>query len=213
MTIQFTAETRTIFGNKLAASREAGKLPIVIYGPKEAAASFFVDAKDFKKMFKEAGESSVVTLTTPDGPKETLIKEVTVHPVSGEPLHADFYVVEKGKKVEVAVPLVFVGEAPAEKELGGTLVKVAHEIQVEAMPKDLPHEIEIDVSSLVDFDSRILVQDIKLPSGVTVITEGEEVIALVGAGGEEVVETDETADITSIEVEKKGKKEDEEGDN
>lgn len=207
MTIQFTAETRTVFGNKLKASREAGKLPIVIYGPKEEAASFFVDAKDFKKMFKEAGESSIVTLATPDGNKETLIKEVTVHPVSGEPLHADFYVVEKGKKVEVAVPLIFVGEAPAEKELGGTLVKVAHEIQIEAMPKDLPHEIEVNIESLVDFDARILVKDLKLPAGVTAITEGEEIVALVGASGEEVEESDETADLASIEVEKKGKKE------
>lgn len=209
MTIHLTAENRTVFGNKLTEARAEGKLPVVVYGPKEAASSYFVDAKDFKKVFKEAGESAVVALATPEGTKDTLIKEVAVHPVSGEPLHVDFYAVEKGKKVEVAVPLVFVGEAPAEKDLGGTLVKVAHEIEVEAMPKDLPHEIEIDVASLIDFDARILVKDIKLPSGVSAVTDGEEVIALVGSAGEEVAESDETADLASIEVEKKGKQDEE----
>jgi large subunit ribosomal protein L25 len=209
MTIQLTAENRTVFGNKLTEARAEGKLPVVVYGPKETTGSYFVDAKDFKKVFKEAGESSVVALATPEGTKDTLIKEVAVHPVSGEPLHVDFYAVEKGKKVEVAIPLVFVGEAPAEKDLGGTLVKVAHEIEVEAMPKDLPHEIEVDVASLVDFEARILVKDLKLPSGVIAVTDGEEVVALVGAAGEEVAESDEAGDLASIEVEKKGKQDEE----
>jgi len=207
-----TAEKRDISSQNLAQERLAGKIPVVIYGPKEETQSFFVFTKEFKKIFKDAGESSVVTLKCDGADKDTLIKEVAFNPVSGEPVHADFYVIEKGKKVEVAVPLVFVGESPAVKDLGGTLVKVIHELEIEAMPKDLPHEVEVDISGLVDFESRIFASDIKLPAGVEMITEGEEVVALAGQAGEEVVEVEEPADLSTIEVEKKGKKEEEEGE-
>ncbi|MCE9628894.1 MAG: 50S ribosomal protein L25 [Candidatus Vogelbacteria bacterium] len=212
MTITLKAESRTIFGKALKGPKEAGKLPVVIYGPKESPQNFFVETKEFKKVFRNAGESSVVTLDTPEGEKDTLIKDVAMHPVSGEPVHVDFYVIEKGKKVEVAVPLVFVGESPAVKNLNGTLVKVIHELEIEAMPKDLPHEIEVDISSLVDFDSRILVKDLKIPQGVEVMVDGEETVALAGEAGEEVLETAEPVDLSAIELtEKKGKK-DEEGE-
>ncbi len=212
MTITLKAESRTIFGKALKGPKAAGQLPVVIYGPKESPQNFFVEAKEFKKVFKNAGESSIVTLDTPAGEKDTLIKDVAMHPVSGEPVHVDFYVIEKGKKVEVAVPLVFVGEAPAIKNLNGTLVKVLHELEIEAMPKDLPHEIEVDISGLVDFDSRILVKDLNIPKGVEVKVDGEETVALAGQAGEEVLETTEPVDLSAIELtEKKGKK-DEEGE-
>lgn len=212
MTITLKAEDRNLFGKALKGPKAAGQLPVVIYGPKEAPQNFFVETKEFKKVFRDAGESSIVTLATPAGEKDTLIKEVAMHPVSGEPVHVDFYVIEKGKKVEVAVPLVFVGEAPAVKNLNGTLVKVLHELEIEAMPKDLPHEIEVDISSLVDFDSRILVKDLNIPKGVEVKVDSEETVALAGQAGEEVLETTEPVDLSAIELtEKKGKK-DEEGE-
>lgn len=193
--------------NKVLVSR--GFMPIVAYGPKDEPMHLAVASKDFAKVFKAAGESAVVTLNLEGGSKDALIQDVTVHPVSGEYLHADFYVMEKGKKVEVSVPLVFVGESPAVKA-GGALVKVVHELEIEAMPKDLPHDIEVDISSLVDFDARITVADLKLPAGVMAKAEGEEVVALVGQAGEEVVETETPIDLSAIEVEKKGKKDEEE---
>jgi large subunit ribosomal protein L25 len=188
--------------------REAGFIPAVFYGPKEAAQSIKIVYADFEKAFKSAGESTVVTLDCDGAEHETLIHDVSYHPVRGNIAHVDFYVIEKGKKVQVNVPLEFTGVAPAEKTLGGTLVKVMYEIEIEAMPKDLPHEIIVDISTLVDFESQIHASDIKLPSGVTLITEAEEVVALVQAANEEEPETpSETVDIASIEVEKKGKKE------
>lgn len=187
--------------------RAAGFIPGVFYGPKEAPQSIKILYPDFEKAFKEAGESTVVILEIDGEEHDTLIHDVSFHPVRGNIAHVDFYVIEKGKKVQVNVPLEFTGVAPAEKTLGGTLVKVMHEIEIEAMPKDLPHEIVVDISSLVDFESQIHASDIVLPSGVSLITEGEEVVALVQEAQEESEEPVEAVDISKIEVEKKGKKE------
>jgi large subunit ribosomal protein L25 len=207
MTTKLTAEKRDIFGKKLQAAREAGKLPISIYGAKEEAGSYFVEIKDFKKVLKEAGESTIVSLVTSDGNKETLIHEIAWHPLTGEPVHADFLAVETNKPITVHVPLEFIGESPAVKTLSAMIVKVLHELEIEALPKDLPHQIEVDLSSLVDLESRITVADIKLPTGVTTELDPEEIVVSVTEAGEEVVEEEAPVDLSAIEVEKKGKEE------
>jgi len=159
----------------------------------------------------EAGESTIVTLETPSGKKDTLIHEIAHNPRNGETIHADFLVVEANKPIKVDVPLEFVGEAPAEKA-GFMVIKVLHEIEVEALPKDLPHEIAVDLSTLIDLESRITVADVKLPAGVTTELDPEEVLVSVTEAGEEVKEEEAPVDLTAIEVEKKGKEEGEEGE-
>ncbi len=187
--------------------RKAGKVPAVFYGKKEASTAIAVPKIAFLKVWKEAGEYSVISLETPEGVKESLIQDVDLDPVTGAPRHADFYVFEKGHKVEVELPIEFVGISPAIKELGGTLVKVLHKLKVEAMPKDLPHGIEADISSMVNFNDQILAKDIALPSGVTLKENPDEVVALVSAPREEKEEESAPIDLTQIEVEKKGKEE------
>ncbi len=191
------------------AVREAGLIPAVVYGPKQEAVSIKVNYQEFEKALKEAGESTVVILDVDGTEHETLIHDVDFHPVRGTYMHADFYAVEKGKKVQVHVPLAFEGVSPAEKNLGATLVKVMHEVEVEAMPKDLPHEIAVDISSLVDLESQIHASDLKMPAGVELVTGAEEVVAIVQAVEELSEEPAEAVDISKIEVEKKGKKEEE----
>ena len=127
-------------------------------------------------------------------------------PIRGFPIHIDFLAIDMNKKVEVTVPIEFIGIAPAEKEGLGILVKTLHEIEVEALPKDLPHNISVDVSILVALDDQIHIKDITLPKGVTMITDENEVVALIAAIKEEVLETT-PVDLSAIEVEKKGKKE------
>ena len=192
---------------KPADIRKAGQVPAVFYGKKEASTPISIRQVDFLKVWKEAGESSIVTLSTEEGEKESLIHDVDLDPVTGTPRHADFYVFEKGHKVEVALPVEFIGVSAAVKELGGTLVKVVHEIKVEAMPKDLPHKIEVDVSSLVNFGDQILAQDLKLPHGVELKINLEDVVITVAAPREEKEEEAAPIDLSSIEVEKKGKEE------
>lgn len=206
--IKLNAEKRDV-KNNLGTMRGEGKLPAVMYGRKVASTPISINEKNFIKVWKEAGESSVVTLSIDGEDHESLIHDVDVHPVTGTPRHADFYILEKGKKVEVKVPLEFIGSAPAVKDLGGILVKVLHELDIEAAPKDLPQHIDVDVSSLATFESQILAKDIKLPSGVTLVENPEEVIALVSQAKEEVETESAPVDFSTIEVEKKGKKEEE----
>jgi large subunit ribosomal protein L25 len=180
--------------------RESGKMPAVYYGPKQASTSVSLSMIEFKKAWKKAGESSVIVLKDGKDEHEALIHEVDVHPVSGEPRHADFYVIEKGKKVQVAVPIVFVGISPAVKDKGAILVKVVREIEVEAAPKDLPREISVDISSLVEFADAIHAKDIKAPAGVEFKINPEDIIASVKEAKEEVVEAPAAIDMAAIEV-------------
>ena len=132
-----------------------------------------------------------------------MIHDVDLDPVTDKPRHADFYAIEKGKTLEISVPLEFIGVAGAVKELGGILVKVMHEVEIEALPKDLPHNIVVDISSLKTFDDVIKASDIKLPEGVTLKVKADEVIASVYEPKEEVEVA--PVDLSAIEVAKKGK--------
>lgn len=192
-------------------ARKAGKVPAVFYGKKEASTPISVSSADFLKVWKQAGESTVVTLQTPDGEKDSLIQDVDLDPVTGNPRHADFYVFEAGHKLEVDLPIEFEGVSPAVKDQGGILVKVLRELPIKATAKDLPPHITVSIEGLVQFGDEIRAKDIKLPSGVELTVDPEEVVALVSAPREEKEEESAPIDLSSIEVEKKGKEE-EEGD-
>ncbi|MEK7176797.1 MAG: 50S ribosomal protein L25 [Patescibacteria group bacterium] len=206
------AEIRDIH-TKPEVVRLAGKVPAVFYGKKEASTAIAIPKVEFLKIWKKAGEYSVVSLETPKGIKESLIQDVDLDPVTGAPRHADFYVFEKGHKVEVELPIEFTGVSPAIKDLGGVLVKVLYKVKIEAMPKDLPHGINIDIGALATFEDQILAKDIKLGDGVTLKENPEEVVALVAAPREEKEEEVVDVDLSQIEVEKKGKEETEEETN
>jgi large subunit ribosomal protein L25 len=198
--------------HKPAALRSSGKMPAIFYGPKEESTPVSVPMSEFKKVWKKAGESSVIILKDDKGAEhEALIYDIDVNPISGEPRHADFYVIEKGKKVEVAVPLNFTGVSSAVKDKGGILIRVLRELKIEAAPRDLPHEIEVDISKLAELNDVIYVKDLPLPKGVELKINADEVVASIAEAKEEVVEA--PVDLSAIEVEAKGKevKEGEEG--
>ncbi len=187
--------------------KKTGKIPAVFYGKKQTSTPISISSTEFKKLWAEAGESTVVSIETPEGKVESLIHDVDFDPVSGAPRHADFYVFEKGHKVQIEVPIEFDGVSPAVKDLGGTLVKVLHTVKVEAEPQNLPHALIVDVSTLAQFADQILAGTIKLPTGVTLKENPEEVVVLVAAPREEKEEEVAPIDLSAIEVEKKGKEE------
>ena len=195
---------------KVKALREEGVLPAVIYGRSEESTPIAVNRKEFEKVYKAAGESSVVTLTGLDGNKSALIQQVDVHPVSGVPLHTDFYAIAKGQKVTVSVPLEFDGVAPAVKDLGGILTKVMHEIEIECEPADLPHAIHVDVSVLATLEDQIKVKDLTFPPSAKISIDMDEVVAMISVAKEEPVEAP-VMDLSAIEtsVERGKKAEDE----
>ncbi len=205
MTFTLEASPRTETGKKVEHLRKEGKLPAVVYGPKQAPTALTLTKTDFEKVLKEAGESSVITITGLDKSTDVLIHDVAFDARKGGVVHVDFYAIEKGKKLTVDIPLVFVGEAPALK-LGGTLTKVLHEVEVEAEATHLPKEIVVDVSALVDFDSQIHVRDLAVPKGVEIKDSGDDVVVLVQQVKEEAEEVP-VLDMSAVEVEKKGKTE------
>lgn len=196
-------------GAKLDVSRKSGKVPAVFYGLGKKSTPILVSNVEFKKVWREAGESSAVKVTTPEGAIDVLIHEVQVDPITGEPIHVDFLVIDMTKKIRVHVPLVFEGVSNAVKNGLGNLVKVLHELEIEALPADLPHNLSVDISKLENLEDSVLVSDIKLPAKVIAITRPEEVVASIIAQVEEKEEPVAAPDLSAIEVEKKGKKEEE----
>jgi len=205
--LELNAEKRGIFGKILKKSRGQGKLPAVLYGKGKKTVSLFIDGKEFKKIWKEAGESTIIGIKNPESGamENVLIQDVAFDAVKDDPIHVDFYAVEMDKPIKTKVVFVFEGVSPAEKELGGILVKVMHEAEVEALPKDLPHELKVDVSKLINFRDQIIIKDINLPEGVKILTNKDDVVALIEEPKEEVIE-EKPMSIEDIEVEKKGKK-------
>ncbi|MEK7514480.1 MAG: 50S ribosomal protein L25 [Patescibacteria group bacterium] len=190
--------------DSLSQLRSKGLMPAVFYGKKTPSTSISVPQRTFIKLWKKAGESTVVSLKTQKGELLVLVHDVDLDPVTDIPRHADFYVFEKGDKIKVKVPIEFIGSSPAVKELGGVLIKVLYDLEIEAEPTNLPHHIEIDISSLTTFGSHITAKDITLPEGVFLAVSPDDVIVSVTEPKEEKVE-ETLMDITDIEVEKKGK--------
>ena len=204
-----TAEERKVTGTKACnALRKEGKMPAVIYSEGKEAEKITVQIKEFERVWNIVGESAIFNITGLGDDKSVIIQDVALDPLYDTPLHADFYAVATDRIMNAEVPLSFVGVSPAEKELGGTLIKVVHSLSIETLPQNLPSEIEIDVSSLETFDDQILVKDISLPDGVKATLDQDEVVALVQEPKEEeeAQDTDTGADeIANIEVEGKGK--------
>ena len=212
MTLTLNAEKRIKIG-KTKGLLGTGILPAVYYGHKQESTPIQMKKTDFLKVWKEAGESTVIKLHTPEADIEALINDVDMDPLTNEPRHADFYVFEKGHKVEISVPIEFVGVSPAVKEKGAVLVKVLYEIKIAAEPANLPHQIDVDISPLVEFGDSIVAKDIKLPHGGELLENPEEVVANVSEPKEEKKEEAAPVDLSQIEVEKKGKKEEEIAEN
>ena len=196
--------------NKL---REQGIVPAVVYGPGEKNLSLEVNEKDFMKVFKEAGESSLIELTI-EGQKEkkpVLIHEIQKDPITSAPIHIDFFQASLKEEVEVAIPLVFEGTSIAIKDLGANLVKNMSEIEVKALPQNLPHEIKVNLDLLKNIGDHILVKDLKVASNVTILKKPEEIVALAAAVEkvEEELATTVEEDVSKVEkVEKEKKTED-----
>lgn len=184
------------------ALRKQGVVPAVLYGPKEKATPIAIDTQKLEQLWKKAGETTIVTLTGVGEDKDTLIHDAQFHPVTGKLLHVDFYVLEKGKKVKIKVPLEFTGIAPAEKA-GHIVVKTLHEIEIEVAPQELPHNLPVDLAVLKSVGDHIVARDIKLPPSALLVASPDEIIASVKEFKEESAEVAPAPETVIISEEKK----------
>ena len=174
------AEHREITGKLVHRLRKNGQLPAVVYGHGEGSANVTIDAHDFDQLRKHTGPNALVDLSV-DGKKAkpVLINQVQVHPVTRRPIHADLFLVNMTEDLTVDVPLVATGESTAVSQLGGTLLHPTETVKVKGLPDHLPQSIEYSIESLVDFEGTIHVRDLAIPGDVTLLTDGDEIIAKV----------------------------------
>ena len=222
--LSISAKIRKELGKKVKSLREKGVLPAVLYGHKIKNLNLELDLKEFEKIYKEAGESSLITLVIAKGKDEAeasslslnveekkqkflvLIHDIQFDHLTEKPIHIDFYQPELKEEVEVTVPLIFEGEAPAVKDLGGTLVKNISEVEVKALPQNLSHEIKVDIGNLKTFEDNILIKDLIVSKEVKILKEPEEIVAAVARPEKVEEELEKSVEEKVEEVEKVEKK-------
>ncbi|HAJ44472.1 TPA: 50S ribosomal protein L25 [Candidatus Azambacteria bacterium] len=225
--LEIKSKKREILGKAVKSLRREGVIPAVVYGGNDGTTPIELNQKEFSKLFKTAGETTLIKLfvneekVSAKGGPASGWKNVLVHDVSRDTMtdvitHVDFYEVRMDEKITANIPLVFIGDAPAVSDLGGTLVKAMQGLEVRALPTDLPHQIEVNISQIRTFDDNILVGDIKLPKGVEILENQETSVAAVAPPRSEAeMETlsgqvEEKVEEVAVETEEKVKERSEE---
>ncbi len=210
----YSLKVKTRSAGQAEMDRASGNVPAVVYGGDRAeTTAVAVALNEFTKVYSEAGSSLIDLMIDDSAPVKVVVQDVQYNPVKDLAIHVDFRQINMNKEMSTTVELVFVGEAPAVKELGGTIMKNYTEVDVTCLPKDLVHEIEINVSSLKTFDDAIKIKDIVVPVGITLDEDMERVVVRVTPPLTEdelkAMEEPAAVDLAAIEVEKKGKKDEE----
>lgn len=173
------AELRKTTGRKTNALRAENNLPAVVYGLGKEPINITIGRSDFDRLYKQAGESTVIELVIGSDAEQVLIQDVQFDPVTDFTTHADFLRVDMNIEVEASIDIILEGESNAVKALGGTLVQNLEQLDVKALPSSLVREISVDISSLATFDDVIHVSDLNIPAGIEVLEDAEVVVATV----------------------------------
>jgi len=204
--MNLTVIPREKFGKATNGLRKTGLIPAELYGHGIKNEHIAVNAKEFAKVFKAAGESSIVHLVIGSEKKPTLVHDVSRDYFSGEVSHVDFYQVRMDEKIKAHVHIEFLGDAPAVKEQGGFLNKTISEIEVEALPGDLPHVLTLNLETLTELNQSLHVKDIPVPKGVRIMIEPEAVVVTVTPPLKEEEKVEAPVDVSAIKVEGEEKK-------
>jgi large subunit ribosomal protein L25 len=177
---KLAAEPREITGKAVKRLRQEGRLPGVVYGHGAESSNVTIDSHEFDQLRRQIGSNALVDLSI-DGQKAqpVLVHGVQIHPVNRRPIHVDLFLVTMTEELTVDVPLVAIGEAPAVTLSGGTLLHPNETVKVRALPDHLPQSIEYAVDTLVDFDVTLRVRDLTIPDDVTLLSDGDEIVARV----------------------------------
>ena len=202
------AKPREVIGKQVKALRREGRLPAVLYGKSIQPIPVSLDYREAKRILPMISSSHLVVVDVDGKEHNALIREKQFHPVQGRLVHVDFMVVSLTEKLRANVSVHLEGEAPASRDFNGMVVTGLEDVEVEALPGDLPERIVVDISSLSEIGSAIHVRDLQMPGSVKILTDLDEILVIVTAPeAEEVVEEVELEEPAVIE---KGKKEEEE---
>lgn len=201
MNIKLNSEVRDIKINP-SDLRKKGLIPAVLYGKGVENVNLEINQREFEKVYDKAGETTIIELIFGKEKRSVLIHYIQYNYLKGVTDHIDFYQVNMDEKISAEIELEFIGKAPAVDSFGGVLVKVLHKVEVEALPADLPHNLQVDLSKLINFETNFMVKDLIIPKGVKVLADSESVIALVAPPREEeVIEEQLEARVDNVKVE------------
>lgn len=183
--------------------KRAGSVPAVVYGKETESIAVQTDAKELKKLYNDAGESSLVQLKLDDTERLILFKEPQYDPVTSEMIHMDLYQIKLGEKIKAEVQLVFTGESVAIEQEGGILITNKDKVEIESLPRDLPKEIIVDISVLEKIEDSLSIKDLKVPEGVEILDDSEDSVVVVTPPREEEGEpvVSEADAVEGVEVE------------
>lgn len=177
---QLRAEPRSIVGKKVRNLRREGLVPANVYGH-AASTAIQIPAKDIENTIHRAGRTQLIDLAIADETTTVLVKEWQRHPYKGHLLHVDFYRVAMTETLRMDVPIRLSGDAPAVKSANGTPFQPLSFLSVECLPGDIPEAIDVDISGLDEIDASIYVRDLTAPAGVTILTDGDEMVVKIMA--------------------------------
>lgn len=183
------AKKRKVFGRKVKKLRREGILPANIFGAKIKSLAIQVPLKEFSKVYQKAGETGIINLEVEGEakPRSVLIHDIHIDPVDSSYLHCDFRQVVLTEKITANIPIELTGEAPAESQKLGVLVHMLQEVEVEALPTNLPEKFIVDISGLTEVDQTITVADLKTPEGVKIINPPGQIIVKIEPPSKEEV--------------------------
>lgn len=188
--IELTATTRAVFGKKVRFLRRQGLTPANVYGHSVESVPLQIETAQLKRALARAGKTSLIALKQ-DGQKRptmVIVREVQRHPLTREFLHVVLYQVRMEEKIKLQVPLVVVGTAPAVKDLGGILVQNLTVLDIECLPANMPHSIEVDISVLTEIDQAVHAKDLSVGEGITILTDPDQAVARIARARVEVEE-------------------------
>jgi|TARA_B100001750_G_scaffold201089_1_gene175664 large subunit ribosomal protein L25 len=178
--LSIEATEREVTGKKVKVLRRSGVTPGNLYGEGLESRSLQVATKDLENVIHSGGRTSIVNLSVGKDSYQTLIREIQQHPVTREILHADFHQIDMQKRIQTQVSLRIIGEAPASRLPDALLNQLIFQVVVECLPGSIPQFIEVDISSLIDFDMSILINDLELPEDLTIVGDNTQAIVRVG---------------------------------
>ena len=194
--IELAAAKRDVLGKKVKSLRREGITPANLYGHNVASTALQIDTIELKQTLARAGKSSLVSLKIDAGkrPRMVIFRDVQRQPLTGDVLHVDLYQVKMEEKIKIEVALAFVNEASAVKDRGGILVQNMNSVEVECLPANMPHSIEVDLSVLEEIDQAVHVRDLVVDDTVTILTDGEQSIVQIARSKVEVEIAEEVAE-------------------
>jgi large subunit ribosomal protein L25 len=199
--MQLNSLPRQPLGKRSRRLVREGKIPAIVYGHNTEPTPIVLDRLEFQKVFVKSGRTHLVDLSIEGRTEKVLVREIQTHPRRLGPIHVDFYQVNLQEKIEVEVPVHLVGESAAVKRGDADILQPMHSVRIEVLPSEIPEAFEVDLTPLDEIESELRVSELKVPKGVTILDDPEDLVVKIVHKRELKVEEEVPAAEAAVPVE------------